>query len=97
MKSQVLEVEFNDGKLLAYGGVSSEVHLQFMAAPSAGVVLRGQDRGELFQQAAAVKRWPGAECARTYPTRCEITKVLRYADQLALMPALRTTSPQRAC
>ena len=33
-KSQVLEVEFNDGKLLAYRGVSPEVHRQFMAAPS---------------------------------------------------------------
>jgi hypothetical protein len=33
-KSQVLEVEFNDGRLLAYGGVSSEVHRGFMAAPS---------------------------------------------------------------
>jgi hypothetical protein len=33
-KSQVLEVEFNDGKLLAYSGVSPEVHRGFMAAPS---------------------------------------------------------------
>ena len=33
-KSQVLEVEFSDGKVLAYGGVSPEVHRQFMAAPS---------------------------------------------------------------
>jgi hypothetical protein len=33
-KSQVLEVEFSDGKLLAYRGVSPEVHRQFMAAPS---------------------------------------------------------------
>ena len=32
--SQVLEVEFNDGKVLAYSGVSPEVHRQFMAAPS---------------------------------------------------------------
>lgn len=32
--SQVLEVEFSDGKLLAYRGVSPEVHRQFMAAPS---------------------------------------------------------------
>ena len=34
-KSQTLEVEFSDGKLLAYSGVSPEVHRQFMAAPSA--------------------------------------------------------------
>ena len=34
-KSQVLEIEFNDGKLLAYSGVSPEVHRRFMAAPSA--------------------------------------------------------------
>ena len=33
-KSQILEVEFNDGKLLAYSGVSPEVHRRFMAAPS---------------------------------------------------------------
>ena len=33
-KSQVLEIEFNDGKLLAYSGVSPEVHRRFMAAPS---------------------------------------------------------------
>jgi hypothetical protein len=34
MKSQVLEIEFNDGKVLAYSGVSPEVHRRFMAAPS---------------------------------------------------------------
>ena len=34
-KSQVLEIEFSDGKLIQYRGVSSEVHRQFMAAPSA--------------------------------------------------------------
>ena len=33
-KSQALEVEFSDGKLLLYSGVSQEVHRQFMAAPS---------------------------------------------------------------
>jgi len=33
-KSQVLEVEFSDGRVLAYHGVSPEVHRQFMAAPS---------------------------------------------------------------
>jgi len=33
-KSQTLEVEFNDGKVMAYGGVSPEVHRRFMAAPS---------------------------------------------------------------
>ncbi|MBI4291178.1 MAG: KTSC domain-containing protein [Betaproteobacteria bacterium] len=33
-KSQQLEVEFNDGKLLVYSGVSPEVHRAFMAAPS---------------------------------------------------------------
>ena len=34
-KSQTLEVEFSDGRLLAYSGVSPEVHRQLMAAPSA--------------------------------------------------------------
>ena len=34
-KSQALEVEFSDGKVLSYRGVSPEVHRQFMAAPSA--------------------------------------------------------------
>lgn len=33
-KSQILEVEFNDGKVLAFSGVSREVHERFMAAPS---------------------------------------------------------------
>ena len=33
-KAQQLEVEFNDGKLLVYSGVSPEVHRSFMAAPS---------------------------------------------------------------
>jgi hypothetical protein len=33
-KSQLLEIEFSDGKLLAYRGVSPEVHRQFTAAPS---------------------------------------------------------------
>lgn len=32
--SQLLEIEFSDGKVLAYRGVSPEVHRQFMAAPS---------------------------------------------------------------
>lgn len=31
---QVLEVEFNDGRVMAYSGVSPEVHRRFMAAPS---------------------------------------------------------------
>ena len=30
-----MEIEFNDGKVLAYSGVSREVHQRFMAAPSA--------------------------------------------------------------
>jgi KTSC domain len=34
-KEQRLEVEFGDGKVLEYRGVSQEVHRQFMAAPSA--------------------------------------------------------------
>jgi KTSC domain-containing protein len=33
-KVQLLEVEFSDGKILQYRGVSGEVHRQFMAAPS---------------------------------------------------------------
>jgi len=33
-KSQLLEVEFSDGKIVQYRGVSQEVHRQFMAAPS---------------------------------------------------------------
>ena len=33
-KAQVLEVEFNDGRVVAYRGVSPEVHRGFMAAPS---------------------------------------------------------------
>ena len=33
-KSQLLEVELRDGAVLAYSGVSQEVHRQFMNAPS---------------------------------------------------------------
>lgn len=33
-KAQVLEVELNDGQVLAYSGVSPEVHRRFLAAPS---------------------------------------------------------------
>jgi hypothetical protein len=33
--SQMLEVEFSDGRLIQYRGVSPEVHRQLMAAPSA--------------------------------------------------------------
>ena len=34
-KSQALEIEFSDGRLVLYSGVSQEVQRQFMAAPSA--------------------------------------------------------------
>jgi len=33
-KSQVLEIEFNDGRVMAYSGVSPEVHRRFTNAPS---------------------------------------------------------------
>jgi hypothetical protein len=33
-KSQLLEIEFSDGKVVQYRGVSQEVHRQLMAAPS---------------------------------------------------------------
>ena len=33
-KSQLMEIEFSDGKIVQYRGVSQEVHRQFMAAPS---------------------------------------------------------------
>jgi len=33
-KSQTLELEFSDGKLVQYRGVSPEVYRQFAAAPS---------------------------------------------------------------
>jgi hypothetical protein len=33
-KSQFLEIEFSDGKIVQYRGVSPEVHRQFMTAPS---------------------------------------------------------------
>ena len=33
-KSQLLEIEFSDGRLVQYRGVSQEVNRQFMAAPS---------------------------------------------------------------
>ena len=33
-KARVLEIEFSDGRVMAYSGVSQEIHRQFMAAPS---------------------------------------------------------------
>lgn len=33
-RAQALEVEFSDGRVMVYSGVSQEVHRQFMAAPS---------------------------------------------------------------
>jgi len=33
-KSQLLEIEFGDGKVIQYRGVSQEVNRQFLAAPS---------------------------------------------------------------
>jgi hypothetical protein len=33
-RSRVMEVELRDGAVLAYSGVSQEVHRQFMNAPS---------------------------------------------------------------
>ncbi len=33
-KSQLLEIEFSDGRVIQYRGVSPEVHRQLMAAPS---------------------------------------------------------------
>ncbi len=33
-KTQLLEVEFNDARVMVYSGVSPEVHRRFMAAPS---------------------------------------------------------------
>ncbi len=33
-KSQILEIEFSDGRVNQYRGVSPEVHRQLMAAPS---------------------------------------------------------------
>ena len=33
-QKQLLEVEFSDGRIVSYRGVSQEVHRQFMNAPS---------------------------------------------------------------
>lgn len=33
-KAQILEVEFSDGKLIQYSGVSQEVNRQLMSSPS---------------------------------------------------------------
>ena len=33
-QKQVLEVEFSDGRVVSYRGVSGEVHRQFLNAPS---------------------------------------------------------------
>lgn len=33
-KTRTLELEFSDGRIVAYSGVSSEIHRGFMSAPS---------------------------------------------------------------
>lgn len=33
-QGEVLEIEFNDGRVVAYSGVSPEVHRRFTSAPS---------------------------------------------------------------
>ena len=33
-RQQLLEIEFSDGRIVSYRGVSAEVHRQFMNAPS---------------------------------------------------------------
>ena len=33
-QKQLLEIEFSDGRIVGYRGVSAEVHRQFMNAPS---------------------------------------------------------------
>jgi hypothetical protein len=33
-QKQVLEIEFSDGRIVSYRGVSAEVHRQFVNAPS---------------------------------------------------------------
>lgn len=33
-KAQILEIEFSDGKLIQYSGVSQEVNRQLMSSPS---------------------------------------------------------------
>ena len=33
-QNQLLEIEFSDGRIVSYRGVSPEVHRQFMNAPS---------------------------------------------------------------
>jgi hypothetical protein len=35
-RNQVLEVEFSNGTVIQYSGVSPEVHRRFMAAPNPG-------------------------------------------------------------
>ena len=34
-QNHTLEIEFSDGRIVSYRGVSPEVHRQFMSAPSA--------------------------------------------------------------
>jgi hypothetical protein len=39
---QVLEVEFTNGSIVEYSGVSSEVHRRFMSSPSPGSFFQDQ-------------------------------------------------------
>jgi len=57
-KSQVLEIEFSDGRVNQYRGVSPEVHRQFHGRALADELLRGQDRRELSLDAPEMSLLP---------------------------------------
>jgi hypothetical protein len=41
-RSRVLEIEFSDGSIIQYSGVSDEVHRRFVNSPSPGSYYRDQ-------------------------------------------------------
>ena len=41
-RQQVLEIEFSNGSIVQYSGVSPEVHRRFMSAPSPGSFFQDQ-------------------------------------------------------
>lgn len=62
--SQVLEIEFSNGSIYQYSGVSPEVHRRFINSPS---TLRPRLGGETFTARADLGRRLKAACRRSLP------------------------------
>ncbi len=63
---QILEVEFSNGTVYAYSGVSPEVHRRLMNAPSPGQFFRGAHRRGLFLPARVAHPESAADHSRIF-------------------------------